>query len=197
MTRRPFLTRLLADEQGATITEFALILPAFAMVLLGSFDFAYNYYAETMIEGAVQKAARDSSLQMHANNYAALDTRVRKAVKRIVPSATVAFKRSGYENFSDVGRPETFDDANKDGVCNDGEKFEDANNNGSWDANRARSNTGNARDAILYEVTATYPRAFPIPGLAGLEPKASVVARTVIRNQPFGASLKPGVGNCP
>jgi hypothetical protein len=46
---------------------------------------------------------------------------------------------------------------NGDGVCNAGEPFEDANANGSWDADQGKAGSGGARDAVLYEVQVTYP----------------------------------------
>lgn len=187
---------LMNDESGATIAEFALILPALAMTVLGLFDFSYNYYAETMIEGAVQKAARDSTIDINAGNYAALDERVAIAVHRIVPSADLQFQRSAYTDYSDVRRAEEYTDSNGDGICNDGEPFEDANKNGMWDNDRGSSQTDGARDVVLYEVTASYPRAFPIPGLVGLDSNVTVAARTVLRNQPYGPADEATVGNC-
>lgn len=184
------------DDSGATIAEFALILPALAMTLMGLFDFSYNYYAETMIEGAVQKAARDSTIDVNAGNYTALDTRVTSAVHRIVPGADLQFARSSYTDYRDVRRAEDFTDTNGDGTCNAGEPFEDANKNGVWDTDRGSDQTDGARDVVLYEVTATYPRAFPIPGLVGLDNTVTVAARTVLRNQPYGPADDPGVGNC-
>lgn len=196
MTSRA-IASVLRDERGATIVEFAMILPFLAMTLMGLFDFAYNYYAETMIEGAVQQAARDSTVERHTADYAALDAEVTRAVQGIVPSASVQFTRKAYANFTDVGRAEDFTDLDSDGTCDNGEPFEDANSNDSWDSDKASSDTGGARDAVLYEVVATYDRAFPIPGLVGLDPQVTVLARTILRNQPFSASEEPGVGNCP
>ncbi|KLE35482.1 TadE/TadG family type IV pilus assembly protein [Aurantiacibacter luteus] len=192
------LPALLRDDQsGATIVEFALILPALAMTLMALFDFSYNFYAETMIEGAVQKAARDSTVEIHAGDYEALDANVERAVRRIVYSADIEFSRTAYANFSDIGRPEDYTDVNGDGICNAGEPFEDANGNGEWDDDRGSDETGGARDAVLYEVTATYGRAFPLNAFIGIDPEVSVVARTVLRNQPFSLSEEASVENCP
>ena len=68
-------TEIFRDETGATIVEFALISPVLVLTLMGLFDLSYNFYAETMIEGAIQKAARDSTLEAYAGNGTALDTR--------------------------------------------------------------------------------------------------------------------------
>ena len=188
---------LLRDEEGATIVEFALISPVLALTLMGLFDFSYNFYAETMIEGAIQKAARDSTIETYANNGAALDARVENAVQNVVPSAVVTFTRSGYSNYSDYGRAEDFTDTNLDGTCNDNEPFVDTNGNGTWDQNRALDTTAGARDAVMYEVNATYDRPFPMANLMGFEDTVTVTARTILRNQPFNSTEEvEGVGNC-
>jgi Flp pilus assembly pilin Flp len=192
------LATLHKDESGATVVEFAMIAPVLLVTLMGLFDFSYNIYAESMIEGAVQKAARDSTIEQFANNPAALDAHVREAVQSIVPSADVTFDRSAYSNYLDVGLAEDFTDTNEDGACNAGEPFVDYNGNGFWDDDRALEENGGARDAVLYEVTATYDRAFPLAGLLGFEATTSVAARTVLRNQPFSAQSEPtATGNCP
>lgn len=192
------LARLKQDETGATIVEFALIAPVLVVTLMGLFDFSYNFYAETMIEGAVQKAARDSTIEHYANNPSALDDRVEHAVQSVVFDADVEFVRTGYTNYADVGRPEDWTDTNGDGICADNEPFEDANGNGQWDPDRALEDTNGARSAVLYEVNATYDRAFPMAELLGFEDTVTVTARTVLRNQPFNATEDIAtVGNCP
>lgn len=195
---RALIVDIIRDETGASVVEFALIAPVFLLTLMGLFDFSYNIYAESMIEGAVQKAARDSTIESYANNPAALDEKVSGAIKNVVPSATITFSRTGYSNYSDVGRGEDFTDNNNDGACNANEPFEDANGNGVWDADRSLDHSSGARDAVMYEVNAVYDRAFPMAELMGFEDTVTVSARTVLRNQPFNTQDQtPAVGNCP
>lgn len=185
------------DEAGVTVVEFALLAPVLLVTMMGLFDFSYNIYAESMIEGAVQKAARDSTIEQFANNPAALDTKVREAVQKVVPSSNVTFTRSAYRNYSDMGRAEEFTDTNGDGVCNNNETFVDLNSNGFWDSTRARDAANSARDAVLYEVNASYDRAFPLAGLLGFDDTVNVSARTVLRNQPFNMTEETfTTGNC-
>lgn len=196
---RPLLAatvRLRRDARGATAVEFALIAPALLMVLLGLMDLGYNIYTTTILEGAIQKAGRNSTIQ--GATSAEIDRSVRDAVGNIVSSGTVAIDRRAYVDFSDAGKPEDFTDANADGQCNDGEPFEDANDNGTWDEDRGRDGMGGARDAVLYSVTVTYPRAFPLMGLLGFSETVTARSRTILRNQPFGQQDKvAAVGNCP
>lgn len=194
---RSFLAFLARDEGGVTVAEFALIAPALILTLMGLFDLSYNLYAETMVEGAVQQAARDSTIERYVNNPAAFDDSVRDAVQGIVPGATVSFSRSAYTNYTDVGQAESFTDTNNDGVCNDNEPFEDVNGNGTWDSDRAQEASSGARDAVVYEVVAVYDRAFPLHKLVNLSPQVTVRAKTLLRNQPFNLqSLEVSVGNC-
>ncbi len=177
--------RLKRDEQGATLVEFALVSPVFFMALIGMFDICYNIYAASIINGALQKAARDSTIEAADNNQSSIDSRVSDAVRKVVPTAQFSFERSAYTNFSDVGRPEDFTDSNNDGMCNDGEAFEDVNGNAQWDADRGSTGFGGARDAVLYTVTVTYNRQFPLHKMIGLSPTVTTQATTVLRNQPF------------
>ncbi len=191
------LRPLARDERGVTVTEFGLIAPVLVMTLMGLFDMSYNFYADTMVEGAVQNAARDSTIERFSNNPAALDAEVTRAVQGVVPNAVVTFERTAYTNYSDVGMAEEYSDTNNDGTCNNNEVFEDINGNGVWDADRSLDATSGARDAVVYTVTATYDRMFPIARLINLDNEVTVRARTILRNQPFNLQqINTGIGNC-
>lgn len=198
MMRRLF-SRLRRDETGVSAVEFAMISPALFVMLFGLFDLSYNMYTAEMLQGAIQKAARDSTIEGAASDTAQLDGKVTKAVHAVAPHATITFTRTNYANFTDAGRPEDFTDLNDDGTCNDGEPYEDANGNDTWDA-QGKAGLGSARDAVLYSVTVNYKRAFPIAKfIPGQTDDFTLVANTVLRNQPYGQSDSPPVppkGNC-
>lgn len=184
------------DESGATIVEFALVLPVLMLALFGLFDLSYNMYTASMLHGAIQKTARDASIQGAAP--ARLDARVADAVHAIAPGAMIKFDRKSYTDFSDVARAEDFTDTNGDGLCSAGEPFEDVNGNGTWDSDRGSAGQGGARDAVLYTVEVSYPRMFPIAGFANIPDTYTATARTVLRNQPWGLQqiTPPSVRNC-
>ncbi|PEQ11248.1 hypothetical protein B2G71_18360 [Novosphingobium sp. PC22D] len=189
--------RLGRDTRGVSAVEFALVAPVLLMILMGIFDMSYNMYTNALLEGSVQQTARDSTIEGAGTKSAELDAEVSRSVQNLVPNATLEFRRTAYSSFSDVGEPEDFDDVNGSGACDDGEVFEDANGNGQWDADRGRAGQGAARDAVLYEVTITYPRPFPVAELLGFASTSHMVARTVLRNQPYGGlEAEPSVGNC-
>jgi Flp pilus assembly protein TadG len=156
-----------SDTRGAAAIEFALCAPVLLIGMMGLFDMGHNMYTASVIQGAVQKVARDSTIEGADDRGAALDQKVTDMVRQIAPGATIQFERTSYATFSDVGRPEDWNDVNGNGVCDAGEAFEDANGNGSWDADMGRSGFGGARDAVLYEVSVTYVRPFPVSKLIG------------------------------
>jgi len=185
----------LRDEEGASLVEFTLIAPTLLVLLLGAFDLCYNVYGNTMLQGAIQEAARDSSLQ--DPNEATIDAAVTDAVRDIVPNALLTFSRKSYGKAYEVGQAEAFTDLNGDNQCNDGEPFVDANSNGYWDSDKGDTSKAGARDTVLYEVTVSYPRAFPVAPLIGMSPRYETKISTLLRVQPFGLQdERAKVNNC-
>lgn len=196
MIRRQ-LHSLGTDADGATVVEFALASPVLVLLLMGLFDMGYSVYANTMLQGALQRAARDSTVEGAASTLTTLDDAVKAEVHRVVPDASIAFSRKAYANFTDIGLEEDYTDANENGVCDDGEPYEDANGSGTWDRDRGANGLGGARDAVVYTATMTYSRKFPMASLIGLSETATNSASTVLRNQPYDAQKsRAKLGNC-
>jgi Flp pilus assembly pilin Flp len=191
------LRRLLRDSRGASLVEFALIAPILIVSILAIFDLGYNMYATAMLQGSIQRAARNATIEGADTRSTLIDLKVAEAVHDVVHDAELEFERRAYATFSEVGQPEDFTDVDLDGQCNNGEPFEDANGNGTHDSDRGTAGQGGARDAVLYSVTVTYPRAFPMASLLGQPETWSTVATTVLRNQPFGLQESASTtGNC-
>lgn len=185
------------NERGATLVEFALLSPVLLVTLLGLMDLGYNYYIQAQLHGTIQKAARAATLHRANAKPGEIDAEVARRVHQLVPGAEIEFARSSYAQFSDVSRPEDFSDLNANGRCDDGEPFEDANGNGIWDEDRGTKGMGGARDAVLYQVTVTYTRAFGVAGVIGLPSTFTTQATTVLRNQPWGEQAnRSRPGNC-
>lgn len=198
--RRVLLRRLRRDRSGATLTEFGLIAPVLFMMLMGIFDMAHGVYSTAMVNGAMQAAARNMTIEGAATREATVDQNVINQVRAVVPSnATITLTKFSHFDFTDVNEPENFTDTNGDGQCNAGEPYVDANDNGQWDPTRGATGIGGARDVVLYTVTVTYPRLFPIYGFIGLPQDARISGSTVLRNQPFDeqAARRTTTRNCP
>lgn len=190
------LRRVRQDTRGVAAVEFALIAPFLFMVLFGIFDISYNLYVSTVLQGATNRAARASTMQNM--NDAAIDQIVRDRVGDLMRTPTLTFERKAYSNFTDVSRPEDYTDINANGACDAGEPFVDANGNGTWDADRGRSGSGGARDAVVYTVTLQYRRMFPLWKVIGIPDTVNQVSSTVLRNQPWELQQDEGstVKNC-
>lgn len=189
---------LIRDEAGATIVEFGMVAPILMLAVMGIFDMAHNIYTSAVMQGAIQKNARDASIEGAASITATLDARVTAAVRKIMPQATLTFDRKSYSSFTDVKQPEDFTDVDDNGRCDNNEPFEDANGNGTYDTDRGTTGLGGARDAVLYTVTVTYTRAFPMAKIAGLSNQVTFTTQTVLRNQPYGvqSSAVGTIGKC-
>jgi hypothetical protein len=190
MIRRPVLAtalrRLCSDATGTTLTEFAFVGPVLILMVMGIFDLAHTQYTNGILNGAIQKAGRDLTLESAGSRQSSVDARVRAQLQTVMPSgATITFEKLSHFDFSDIAEPEEFTDQNGDGRCNNNEPYIDMNNNGRWDANRGEAGIGGARDAVLYTAVVTYPRIFPMFGLAGMNRNITLRASTVLRNQPF------------
>jgi hypothetical protein len=193
------LRRLAGDRKGVTLVEFGFVAPVLCVLVMGIFDMAHTQYTNSLINGALQKAGRDLTLETAGSQQTSIDNQVRTEVMKVVPNtATVEFEKLSHFDFSDIGESEEYDDDNGDGECNDGELFVDANGNGQWDANRGRDGIGGARDAVLYTAVVSYPRLFPMYGLVGMSNTVTLRASTVLRNQPFDEQDRSTeTGNCP
>lgn len=188
-----FHKRMKANESGTTVLEFALILPTFMVMLMGIFDLGYSVYIRSVLDGAVQRAARDASLETGPNELTAIDLKVRDSVRAIAKKAVVVAERQSYFEFADVNRAETIVEDNKSGntigVCDAGETFEDENGNDNWDADVGAEGVGGPQDIVLYTVNVTYDRIFPLYQFANQPQSKTITAQTVLRNQPYGSQI--------
>ncbi|WP_245647706.1 TadE/TadG family type IV pilus assembly protein [Novosphingobium lentum] len=188
---------LARDARGAAALEFALVAPLFFTLIFGIFDMGQVVYGKAVLDGAVQQAARDNSLE--SANTTAADAFVKKIVGPVLPGVTLASTRSSYYDFNDILRPEKYNDANKDGKCDNGEAYTDENGDGHWNADVGKSDNGGANDVVVYKVVATFKPLFSIPFLPNKWTTQRVSAVAVKKNQPFAyqASYGNAAGTCP
>jgi len=193
------MKRFWANQDGATLTEFGFVGPILVLMIMGIFDMAHTQYTNAMMNGAMQNAGRNLTLESAGSKEDAIDAEVISQVSSVVPKgAEITLEKLSHFEFSDIGEAEEFADDDGDGVCNNNETFVDANSNGQWDANRGKEGIGGARDAVLYTAVVEYERLFPMYGLAGMPQKVQLRATTVLRNQPYDEQdLTVETGNCP
>jgi hypothetical protein len=185
--RLPGARRLARDTRGATIAEFAIVLPVFLVLLFGIYDVGQAIYAQSVLQGALQDAGRDAGLETGSTQLNTIDQYVKDQTRPIVfgnPQYTI--ERSSYKTFSDVGRPEDFTDSNDNGTYDGDECFWDENESGDWEGDVGQDGLGGAKDVNVYTVTIEYDRVFPLWKLIGLSEKATISSSTTLRNQPYG-----------
>jgi hypothetical protein len=185
--KRQKLKQIFNDESGVSAIEFAIAAPVFFMFLMGVFDVTYSMYMRSILNGVVEQAGRNASLEIV--DTAVLDAQVQREIARINGQATLVFRRQSFENFLEIEVPEELVDANNNGTREPGECFLDRNGNGTWDTNVGFDGLGGADDVVRYDATLTYRRVFPLWGLVGLNPDNVIVATTILRNQPFAAAV--------
>jgi Flp pilus assembly protein TadG len=183
------VVRLDADRRGIAMTEFALLAPVMMLLLMGAFELGHSLYMRSVLQGAVQKAGRDGGLESGTltSVQAAIDNRIRAQVRPLNRNASVTFTRRYYKSFTSAQNAvaEPFTDGNSNGLCDNGEPFEDRNHNNIRDADGAAAGTGGAHDTVLYTATVSYPRMFPLHGFIGGSANHVVTAKTVMSNQPY------------
>lgn len=200
------LRRIARDERGATVVEFAIVAPVMGLLLLGAFDVAHTLYMRAALEGVVQKAARDATLEsgLAGATQTALDDKVRNQIRALANNGTVTITRQWYHNYEQAAasRFEPWTDTNDNGICDGpqgltpGEPYEDTNGNGVWNATGGNLSQGGAKDAVLYTATVSYPRFFPLNNFIGGSNTTTVRAKTILRNQPYGDQGAPVVRTC-
>ncbi|WP_375391398.1 TadE/TadG family type IV pilus assembly protein [uncultured Sphingomonas sp.] len=188
--------RLGRDRRGAALVEFAIVAPVMLLMIMGLGDILYQVYAQSILSGELQKAARDSGIEGGAANAATFDAKV---VARLTPlmrnfnndcgtgtttGVVWCSTRKSYDTFSEV-KPEPFVDTNNNGIRDPGECFTDVNGNGTWDADPGTTGQGGASAVTLYTIRVTYPRLFPVAGLLGWSTRQTISATTLLKNQPY------------
>jgi hypothetical protein len=186
------LRRLRREQRAVAAVEMALAAPLFLMLLMGLFDYAWQYYARAVLHGAVAQAGRSSSLEAYVANPQALDDRVAAQVRNVYAGASVDFDRLAFDRYELVGKPEPYTDAKQgntppNGRYDVGECFEDTNGNGVWDAVSGRQGGGGADDVVRYTVTMKFDRVMPVWRMLNQPQQVTLTASTILRNQPYNA----------
>jgi len=182
ITLRP----LYGDERGATIVEFALILPVMSVLLLGVIDLGYRSYVTSIIQGALHEAARMETIGKRTTDQT--ETHIESSLREFSNGATITTTTRSYSDFNGVRTPETItNDTAPFGTYNAGDCYEDFNNNSSYDLDRGRGGLGGAEDVVYFEVEMTYPHIVPIGSFLGNGWSDDVVItqNTLLRNQPY------------
>jgi Flp pilus assembly protein TadG len=202
MSPAPLLRGLLADQRGATIVEFAIVVLPLSLLLMGGFDLGHQSYIKGVMQGALDDAARRASVQdpQLAAKGSTTEERVTNSIKdqlaAITPSAVITVTESNFYDFSGVGNPEKLmTDVNGNGRYDaaDRDCFSDLNENGKYDSDTGRAGIGGANDVVFYQAHIVMPRLLPVAKLLGFSPNYDMTVATAFRNQPYATQKTPPV----
>lgn len=189
MTCRPILIH---DRRGATILEFALILPALLGMICVTLELGFKVYLSSVIQGALLEASRAATVGDKTGDQ--IDALVKNRVSVLTSVSNVrSITKERFYNFSNVGKAEKItQDIDPKGVYNKGDCYEDANNNGVYDASFTQG-IGTADDIIRYTIVVQYPDLIPVASLFNWSPNQTITASTMLRNQPYTSRAAPTI----
>jgi Flp pilus assembly protein TadG len=199
------IAKFICNEDGVSILEFALIAPLVMAMMLGTLDIGHSLFVRATLDGAVQDAARSSSLEgaTSLTQQDLIDERVTSIVRELAPDAKVTVSRRYYKTFSTaaLARAEVVNEQSPGNLkCDRGESFMDANGNGVWDADGGSDGQGGAKDIVIITFKVSYPRIFPLAAMLGWSANVEMQSDSILANQPYGdqtAYGKPVQVNCP
>jgi Flp pilus assembly pilin Flp len=187
ITARQALRRLLRDERGAALVEFAIIAPVFILLILGTIEVAIIIFMSSSIESAVLQASRfgiTGGLPAGVSRAERVLEIVGQKTYGLVDMDTVELETLVYESFADIGQPEPFEDANANDSYDNGEVFTDVNGNGEWDPDMGEAGLGGPSDVVVYRVTYDWGIITPVMRDI-LGQSVRHVSSIAVRNEPF------------
>ncbi|HST36583.1 MAG TPA: TadE/TadG family type IV pilus assembly protein [Allosphingosinicella sp.] len=184
MSRRSLFRRLGRDARGATIIEFAIILPVLSLMLMGTFDLGYRSYVTSIVQGSLHEASRMATVGNVS--MSAIETHVEGRLQEFSRNAEIEIDTASYANFSEVsvGEPLTTDAGRLNVYDQATDCYRDLNNSGKY-THQVNNGTGGAEDVVRFQVRMTYPRLFPMASLLGWSDDVEIVQETMLRNQPY------------
>lgn len=188
-SRAPLIMRLLRDEQGAAVIEFAFIGLILFTILFGLLEFSLIVISRNVMENAVLDASRNG-LTGYTPGGSSREALIASIISRnsllMSDPARLRVESLVYPELDDVGQPEPYNDVNDNGVYDDGDTFTDINGNGQWDSDRGRAGLGGANEVVLYIITYDWEILTPLMGqLMGEDGIVSLRTSMLVRNEPF------------
>jgi Flp pilus assembly pilin Flp len=188
MRRRDRRFRLWRCERGATIVEFAIVLPVLLLAVIGIIEVAIVLFVSSTIESAVFEASRFGVTGNSDTPGVTREDRVREIVARrtygLVDMDRVEIDTLVYQTFADIGEPEPFTDTNGNAAYEVGEDYVDVNGNGQWDPDMGAAGLGGPSDVVVYRLTYSWGILTPIMRDV-LGENIRNISSVAVRNEPF------------
>jgi Flp pilus assembly protein TadG len=180
------LRDLIRCDRGATALEFALILPALLLFIVGSIETAIILFIGSSIESAVLESSRYgiTGTEIGMSRQDRIMKIVEDRTYGLLDMNSVDMETLVYDSFEDIGKPEPLTDENGNGSWDDGEAFIDVNGNGIWDEDMGAAGIGGGGAVVVYRLT--YPWGVVTPILQQvLGGTVTHVSSIALKNEPF------------
>jgi Flp pilus assembly protein TadG len=200
------MARLRRDIAGATMIEFALILPVLLMAILGTWQVSYIAWAQHRLENAVREGSRvgitGQSGGPTSTRKEIIETAIRESASSIVKVDGVDMKIVGCASpsFATFVKPgELYDDTNRNGACDNGEVYYDYSGDGAYSPDYVCTpGSGNAGDAVKYDVSFPVDLFVPLVNMFfSADNRLDLKAQTMVRNESFGVTAPAPSLICP
>ena len=194
----PLLRRFLDCQKGISALEFALVAPIMLLAITGIIDLMLVMFVTSLMEGGLRDGSRLGRIGFQpvgSTREEAVAQKIADATIGLLDMNQVQITTKVYQDFSSVGQPEPFTDANANGSYDAGESYTDVNGNSAWDADQGVAGLGSPNNVVLYTVhydwtllTPLLPTFLPNGGTFPIEVSLAV------RNEPWTTPPPPTPG---
>ena len=174
--------------------EFAVISPVLFLLIMGLVEVGLILSAQNILESATYLASRAGRTGYVADSRTQEET-IRDTLEERasilfdserLSVSSLNMTNSAYSNYSEIGQPEPWVDANGNGEWDYGENFTDVNGNGSWDDDQGQGGAGSSGQVVVYTVTYPWRLFTPLMGhVLGQDGIVNLTARAVVKNEPY------------
>lgn len=163
-SRRRRSPRALLAQRGATIVEFAIIAPAFLMLMIGVIELSMVYFANLTMQHAVREGARYAVTgQSNLDPNTSSQQRYQAVMQKIKDSSMGMYDKVG---------PPTVSVSNISGGSNSGTGM-----------------FGNPGDIVVISLDCNWPLVTPMMAAFFNNGKAHFVVAATMRNESFSGSI--------
>jgi Flp pilus assembly protein TadG len=185
---------MIRDSDGATVIEYAIILPVLLLLIMGIIEYNTMMYASAVLEGSTIAAAREGATGYVAAGQPSRQAYIYSLVQQhsagLLNPASLAISSKSYAAFNDIGQPEPcISPPTPPCPGTPGVNFVDVNGNGTWDQDQGAAGLGGAGDIVVYTVTYPWPIYTPIlrPFL-GTGGTFTLTSSSVVKNEPYSTT---------
>ena len=187
---RKHIRHLAADENGATIIEFAIVAPVFFLLLMGIIEFGLIGFHSVALDAAVAQTSRQASLGNVPSGFPDRVSYIRSELRNRTQGLINANQIIISANLVTAGGAPTppdicLTDPPSFGTTCTGVPFQEVNGVPGYQGPSAAVTLGNAGDVV--EIRASYPWRVQLPlvrDFIGPNGVLLITSSTVVKNEP-------------